>query len=114
MEHQDLDSVGGGDVPSVQGFVSTDEGNDDQRSSSVEVVPKARRRRFSAAYKLRVLDEVDQSPEQTGVVLRREGLYLSHLSTWRKDRREGSLKALATKPPRPEGEGLGRPLRRGR
>jgi transposase len=65
--------------------------------ASVEVVPKAKRRRFSEAYKLRILEEVDQSPGQTGTVLRREGLYSSHLTSWRQARRDGSLRALAPK-----------------
>ena len=64
---------------------------------SVEVMPKAKRRRFSEAYKLRIVEEVDQNPGQTGAILRREGLYSSHLTTWRQARRDGSLKALAPK-----------------
>ena len=61
-----------------------------------EVPEKARRRRFSAEYKLRILDEADNCREigQLGELLRREGLYSSHLSTWRRQRREGSLEAL--------------------
>jgi len=64
-----------------------------------EVEAKPRRRRFSAAYRLRVLEEADrcQSPGEVGRLLRREGLYSSHLSQWRKARREGSLAALAPK-----------------
>jgi len=60
-------------------------------------MPKAKRRKFSEAYKLRILEEVDQNPGKTGAILRREGLYSSHLSTWRQARRDGSLKALAPK-----------------
>ena len=62
-----------------------------------EVVEKARRRRFSASYKVKLLEEVDRNPGQAGAILRREGLYSSHLSTWRKQRREGGLKALSSK-----------------
>lgn len=63
-----------------------------------EVVPKkAQRRRFSASYKLKILKEVDAHPDQVGVVLRREGLYSSHLSEWRKQRRQGALGALEQK-----------------
>jgi len=64
-----------------------------------EVEAKPRRRRFSAAYRLRILEEADrcQSPGEVGRLLRREGLYSSHLSQWRKARREGSLAALAPK-----------------
>lgn len=61
-----------------------------------EVPEKARRRRFSAEYKLRILDEADSCnmPGQLGELLRREGLYSSHLTTWRRQRREGSLRGL--------------------
>jgi transposase-like protein len=61
-----------------------------------EVPERARRRRFSAKYKLRVLDEADRcsQPGELGELLRREGLYSSHLTCWRKQRREGSLQGL--------------------
>lgn len=61
-----------------------------------EVPEKARRRRFTAEYKLRVLEQADActEPGQIGELLRREGLYSSHLSAWRKQRREGSLRGL--------------------
>jgi transposase len=65
----------------------------------LEVVPKAKRRKFSAEYKLRVLDESDNctEPGQIGALLRREGLYSSHLSTWRRQREQGLLEALSSK-----------------
>ena len=71
-----------------------------------EVLEKAKRRQFSAEYKLRVLEEADacDEPGQTATLLRREGLYSSHLAEWRRSRREGSLKALA-KPRSPKGRG---------
>jgi len=61
-----------------------------------EVPEKARRRRFSAKYKLRILDEADQCTEhgRLGELLRREGLYSSHLTCWRKQRRDGSIQGL--------------------
>jgi len=62
-----------------------------------QVVEKAKRRRFSASYKLKILEEVDRHPERSGAILRREGLYSSHLSAWRKQREEGALKALDKK-----------------
>ena len=64
-----------------------------------EVVAKPTRRQFSAAYRLRVLEEADRctEPGEIGRLLRREGLYTSHLSAWRKARREGSLQGLAPK-----------------
>ncbi len=62
-----------------------------------EVPEKARRRQFSAAYKLRVLKEADacDQPGQRGELLRREGLYSSHLAVWRRQREAGSLQSLS-------------------
>jgi len=50
------------------------------------VLPRAKRRRFSAEYKLRILEEADASSGsgQIGALLRREGLYSSHLTTWQR------------------------------
>jgi transposase len=64
-----------------------------------EVVPKATRRAFSAGYKMRIVEEADQCTElgQIGAMLRREGLYSSHLSTWRRWRDLGALQALKPK-----------------
>ena len=62
-----------------------------------EVVPKAKRRTFSAEYKLRILAEADgcTSRGDIGALLRREGLYSSHLDKWRVQRQRGMLQALA-------------------
>jgi transposase len=64
-----------------------------------EVVAKPKRRRFTAEYRLRILEEADRctEPGEVGRLLRREGLYSSHLTTWRKTRREGALRGLASK-----------------
>ena len=64
-----------------------------------EVVPKAKRRQFTAKYKLRILKEADRCTErgQIGELLRREGLYSSHLSKWRQQRARGQLQGLAPK-----------------
>jgi len=64
-----------------------------------EVVAKPTRRQFSAAYRLRILEEADRCTEsgEIGRLLRREGLYTSHLSAWRKARREGTLQGLTPK-----------------
>ena len=64
-----------------------------------EVVPMAKRRKFTAEYKLRILDEADSctEPGQIGALLRREGLYSSHLTTWRRQRERGIFEALAPK-----------------
>ena len=61
-----------------------------------EVVPKAERRRFSAEYKQRILQEAAActQPGEVGALLRREGLYSSHLTTWRQQRRRGELQGL--------------------
>ena len=64
-----------------------------------EVVPRAKRRQFSAKYKLRILTEADQCTQrgEIGALLRREGLYSSHLTTWRRQRELGQLAGLAPK-----------------
>ncbi len=61
-----------------------------------EVTAKAQRRRFPAAEKLRVLREADRctKPGELSALLRREGLYSSHLSTWRAARSRGELAGL--------------------
>jgi transposase-like protein len=58
-----------------------------------QTVPQAERRHFSAAYKLRILVEADACAQrgQIGALLRREGLYSSHLDKWRKQRAQGQL-----------------------
>ena len=62
-----------------------------------EVVAQAKRRRFTADYKQRILAEADQAKGSGGIgaLLRREGLYSSLLTTWRRERKAGALKALA-------------------
>lgn len=64
-----------------------------------EVRPKAQHRHFTAEYKKRILDEADActSPTQRGALVRREGLYSSHLSKWRHQRARGILDGLAPK-----------------
>jgi transposase-like protein len=65
----------------------------------VEVVAKAKRRQFSAKEKLRILKDADEITEVGGVgaLLRREGLYSSHLVEWRRARAAGELDGLAPK-----------------
>ena len=69
-----------------------------------ELVKRARRRRFSAAYKLGVLRDADacSAPGEIGALLRREGLYTSHLTAWRKQREQGALQALGRPRGRPK------------
>jgi len=64
-----------------------------------EVLAKARRRRLSTAYKMRILAEADACTEhgQLGALLRREGLYSSSLRDWRRKRDEGAFEALESK-----------------
>ena len=59
----------------------------------VEVVAKASRRRFTVEYKRKIVREADggKTPGASGALLRREGLYSSHLSEWRKARDGGTL-----------------------
>jgi len=63
------------------------------------VLEKPVRRRFTAEYKLRILREADRStqPGQLGALLRREGLYSSHLTAWRQQRDRGTLAGLTPK-----------------
>ncbi len=69
---------------------------------SGEVPERARRRTFTAAYKLKIVEEYEAaSPGVRGEVLRREGLYSSHLTEWRKARDVGALAGLAATRGRP-------------
>jgi len=86
-----------------------------------QLVERAKRRRFTARYKLQILGEADACtrPGEIGALLRREGLYTSHLSSWRKQREEGALGALGRRrgrkkadPVRAENEKLRRKLER--
>jgi len=63
---------------------------------NTEVVAKAKRKRFTAAEKLRKLREVDacQGSGEVGALLRREGIYSSYLTTWRRQRERGELEGL--------------------
>src|SRR5437660_7485551 len=73
--------------------------NGAKSSTEVEVVTKAERRRFTAEYKLKVLREAEdcQRPGEIGALLRREGLYWSNLTHWRKQRERGELAGLTAK-----------------
>ena len=64
-----------------------------------EVPAKARRRTFAARYKLEILEEVEGCTQrgEVGRILRREGLYSSHLSKWRTQRDQGALAGLRPK-----------------
>ncbi len=75
-----------------------------------ELVERPQRRRFTAEYKLRIIHEAEActQPGEIGALLRREGLYTSHLSAWRRQRDQGALDALA----RPRGRRKPHPLER--
>ena len=76
-----------------------------------EVEVTAERRRFTSQYKLSILKQADQcqQPGEIGALLRREGLYSSHLSTWRRLRREGVLQGLSPQQrgPKPDAAAAG-------
>ena len=61
-----------------------------------ELVERAKRRTFTAKYKLEILEKAEACtrPGEIGELLRREGLYTSHLTAWRKQRKNGALKEL--------------------
>jgi transposase-like protein len=64
-----------------------------------EVAEKPQRRRFTAEYKVRILREADAcaEPGAIGALLRREGLYASHLTEWRRQREQGAVAGLTPK-----------------
>src|SRR5437867_6784387 len=68
-------------------------------AGETEVVAKVHRRRFTAEYKRRIVREADRctKPGEIGALLRREGLYSSHLVTWRAARDRGELEGLSPK-----------------
>ncbi len=72
-----------------------------------EVPEKAKRRQFSTEYKLRVLREADacRGEGEIGALLRREGLYSSHLTTWRRQRETGALAGMRARKRGPKGRG---------
>ena len=67
-----------------------------ERVADPELVEQAKRRSFTAEYKAKILAEADvcTRPGEVGELLRREGLYTSHLTYWRKQRKDGALKEL--------------------
>ena len=71
-------------------------GSSNSHQPDPEVVLRAKRRRFSVADKLRILQEADgcSEPGQIGALLRREGIYSSYLTEWRHERDSGQLQGL--------------------
>ena len=64
-----------------------------------EVPARIQRRSFTAAYKLKILEQAERcsAPGDIGSLLRREGLYSSHLTSWRRARQKGALAGLSKK-----------------
>lgn len=104
-----VDAAGGRGAERAEGESSAAvAGRELQEVPDPELVEQPRRRRFTAKYKLRIVQEADgcTQPGQIGALLRREGLYSSHLATWRKQRDEGALLSLG----RPRGRKKAHPL----
>jgi transposase-like protein len=76
--------------------------------SDPEVVEKPKRRRFSAEYRLRIVREADACKElgEIGALLRREGLYSSLLTAWRRQRDAGALEGLRSKKRGPKAKAI--------
>ena len=71
-----------------------------------EVAPKAQRRQYTAEYKRRILQEYEACTKlgEKGALLRREGLYSSNITNWRRQRERGELAGLASKKPGPKSD----------
>jgi transposase-like protein len=94
-----LPSVGRREPERSEGDRSATDGKtagDPKAHPDPEVVAQAKRRRFTAEYKQRILTEADQAKGSGGIgaLLRREGLYSSLLTTWRREREAGARQAL--------------------
>jgi len=92
-----VDGLERSEKPSTGGDRPLREGGDEDLRADPEVPEKATRRHFTAAYKRAILQEADQCsrPGELGALLRREGLYSSHLRTWKRQREKGALEGLA-------------------
>lgn len=97
---EDQQAVGAGETQGARratgGFPARGDA-ERKRAVDPEVPAKARRRQFRAEYKQRILREADATRDagEIGALLRREGLYSSHLATWRRARERGELAGLA-------------------
>lgn len=107
IHQSDMTDTAGADMGSTQGArratgaepMSGDRKKFHRVSPDPEVSEKKPRRKFTAKYKLSILSQTDSctEPGQIGALLRREGLYSSHLTTWRRQKEEGLLDALSPK-----------------
>jgi len=84
---------GGGEKSMSQNF--SDKVNEEMPNT--EVVAKAKRKQFTVAEKQRILREVEacQGSGEIGALLRREGIYSSYLTTWRRQKENGELEGLS-------------------
>ena len=84
--------------------MTTTPSNPDHHTNNGDAKPK--RRRFSEAYRLRILDEADRCTRhgELGLLLRREGLYSSHLAAWRRWRRRAHPEHPESKKPPTESQ----------
>jgi len=75
------------------------------RVPSAAVPEQPQRRRFTPAYKVRIVEEAEActQPGEIGALLRREGLYSSHLGDWRREYRAGAVAGLGRRPRGPQG-----------
>jgi len=86
----------------LNGSIESADRMDDKEIRDTEVPAKATRRRFPAEYKARILAEYERLPDgEKGALLRREGLYSSLISEWRKQATAGAVEGLGKKRGRP-------------
>jgi len=93
-------NTGSSSIPrSVEDSSPSREGDERIGQSDPEVLPKKKRRYYTTKYKLRILEQVEQLTEQgqVGALLRKEGLYYSTISRWRKQREQGAFQGLSGK-----------------
>ena len=99
LQSQPQDMAAAGDTQGARRAteVSPAGGAESANRISSEVLEKTARRRFTAEYKQRILTEADAciEPGDIGKLLRREGLYSSHLSTWRAQRKQAVREGLS-------------------
>lgn len=83
----------------ASGVAATGAGSKRARGTDPEVPEKAQRRRFTAEYKLEIVKRAEacREPGEVGALLRREGLYTSHLTAWRQQYRAGALDGLSAR-----------------
>ncbi len=98
------DGPAGREIDGAVGDGEVEAGGSPRGGPDPEFVERPRRRRFTAEYKLRVVREADACTRsgEVGALLRREGLYSSHLTEWRRARDAGALEALERPRGRPK------------